>query len=390
MHRPDVQLSSQSIIQPIRREATALKTLAVFLPNWIGDAVMATPALRALRTRYAATHSILGVGRPGVINVLTGTELIDAAIELDPKATAPERRTRSVIRQLRTAGPDMAVLLTNSWRTAIIARLSGARRRFGYSREGRGWLLTDRLTPERKDGKYVPGSVVDYYLRLAEAMDCKAESLAMELATSADDEHRADLVLKKLAVPSDARLVVINNGGAFGAAKLWPTTHFASLARRVAENHRVHVLALCGPAERDMARDVCQQAGHRRVVGLHDEELSLGLSKALVRRAALMVTTDSGPRHFAAAFDTPVVTLFGPTHIAWSENYQRQATHLQLSVDCGPCQQRTCPLSHHRCMRELSVDQVYEATVRWLTSPVQAEPSQTGPATTELAPPKVA
>ena len=73
------------------------------------------------------------------------------------------------------------------------------------------------------------------------------------------------------------------------------------------------------------------------------------------------MTTDSGPRHFAAAFDVPVITLFGPTHIAWSETHYARAVHLQHRVDCGPCQQRVCPLGHHRCMRELGVDEVYRA-----------------------------
>jgi heptosyltransferase-2 len=77
-----------------------------------------------------------------------------------------------------------------------------------------------------------------------------------------------------------------------------------------------------------------------------------------------MVTTDSGPRHFAAAFDVPVVTLFGPTHIAWSETHFARAEHVQLAVDCGPCQQRECPLGHHKCMRELSVDQVFATASR--------------------------
>ena len=80
--------------------------------------------------------------------------------------------------------------------------------------------------------------------------------------------------------------------------------------------------------------------------------LSLGLTKACVRRSNLLVTTDSGPRHFAAAFDRPVVTLFGPTWIDWTETYYPQAIHLQKKVDCGPCQQRVCPLDH-RCMKQL-------------------------------------
>jgi heptosyltransferase-2 len=90
------------------------------------------------------------------------------------------------------------------------------------------------------------------------------------------------------------------------------------------------------------------------------------LTKAAVRRLDLLVTTDSGPRHFAAAFDRPVVTLFGPTHIEWTETHYDRATHIQKKVPCGPCQKRVCPLDH-RCMRGLSPDEVFAAAARLLT-----------------------
>src|SRR5207249_12004211 len=98
---------------------------------------------------------------------------------------------------------------------------------------------------------------------------------------------------------------------------------------------------------------------------LADVPLSLGLTKACVRRADLLVTTDSGPRHFAAAFDRPVVTLYGPTHIAWTETYYPGAVDLQKKVACGPCQLRVCPLDH-RCMKELTPDEVFAAAERLL------------------------
>lgn len=126
-------------------------------------------------------------------------------------------------------------------------------------------------------------------------------------------------------------------------------------------------MVICGPAERDRAASIAQAAAHPRVVSLAAGPLSIGLSKACVRRSRLLVTTDSGPRHFAAAFNVPAVTIFGPTHVAWSENYHPGALHLQLQLDCVPCQQRTCPLGHHRCMRELSVDRVYAAVTEHLT-----------------------
>ena len=102
------------------------------------------------------------------------------------------------------------------------------------------------------------------------------------------------------------------------------------------------------------------------MVSLSEQPLSLGLSKACVRRAALLITTDSGPRHFAAAFQTPVITLFGPTHIAWTRTYHPRALHLFHPVPCGPCQRPICPEGHHRCMRELTPDQVLRATLSLL------------------------
>jgi heptosyltransferase-2 len=123
---------------------------------------------------------------------------------------------------------------------------------------------------------------------------------------------------------------------------------------------------LCGPAEREAAREIVRLADHPRVASVAEQPLGLGLSKACVRRAALLITTDSGPRHFAAAFQTPVITLFGPTHIAWTRTYHPHALHLFHPVSCGPCQRPVCPEGHHRCMRELTPEQVFQAAHRWL------------------------
>ncbi len=159
-------------------------------------------------------------------------------------------------------------------------------------------------------------------------------------------------------------VVCLNPGGAFGAAKHWPPEYFAALARRLAAECEKCVLVLCGPGEREQARRIVADADHSAVVSIADE--GLGLTKAAIAEAELLITTDSGPRHFAAAFDVSVVTLFGPTHIRWSETFFPKAVHLQKSVPCGPCQQRTCPEGHHRCMRELHVREVFEAAVRAL------------------------
>lgn len=334
--------------------------LAVFLPNWIGDAVMATPTLRAIRAHFADAE-IVGVLRPYVAEVLAGLDLTDRLLSHHPRGSNPRQRGWRFVRTLRQERFDLAVLLPNSLRSAWLAWIGGAKRRVGINRDGRGWLLTDRIPAK---SKAVPHPVIDEYLRIAEHLGCTHLSRRMELATTAADEaaHEAFWNTQPAGL-RNVGVICLNPGGAFGSAKHWPVSSFAALARRIATELHKTVLVLCGPAERDEARNIVAQAGHPHVVGLADFPPSLGLTKAAIKHADLLVTTDSGPRHFAAPFDVPVVTLFGPTHTAWSETFHDQATHVQLAVECGPCQQRACPFGHHRCMRELTVTQVFEAVV---------------------------
>lgn len=340
--------------------------IVVFCPNWIGDTVMATPTFRALRSRFPAAR-LSAVIRPGVAPVLDGTSWFDDLILADHRSKKSHERTLGVVVRLRKTRYDAAVLLPNSFRSAWTAWLAGIPRRVGYLRYGRGLLLTDFLRPTYDaSGKRLPEPVVESYLALTRLLGCRDGSVRLELATTAAEEAAADQAWSKLGLPADGPVVCLNTGGAFGPAKTWPTDSFAVLARRLADEAAAAVLVLCGPAEREAARQIVQAASHRRVVTVADEPLSLGLTKACVRRAALLVTTDSGPRHFAAAFGTPVVTLFGPTHIAWTRTYHPHALHLINPVPCGPCQKHICPEGHHRCMRELAPDPVYDAAVRLL------------------------
>ncbi|MCE9603663.1 MAG: lipopolysaccharide heptosyltransferase II [Planctomycetia bacterium] len=351
--------------------------LGIFLPNWIGDVVMATPTLRALRRMLGPEGRMVGVMRPYVAQVLAGTPWLDGELYYDPRSKHAELHSRALVQKLRAEQLDAVVLLTNSLRTGVLARLSGARRRVGYARALRGPLLTDKLTPLYAGRtwygarRYTPAPVLDYYLELAYALGCPPESPRLELAVSPADRAAAERTWQTLGLPRDRPTIVFNSGGAYGAAKVWPNEYFAELARRLVARTDASVLMLCGPAEREVARDVVAQANHPRVTSLADDTLadqplSIGLSKACVERSRLMVTTDSGPRHFAAAFGVPVVSLFGPTHIEWSENHQAEAVHIQKKLPCGPCQSRVCPLGTHQCMRDLSVDEVEKATLRML------------------------
>ncbi len=337
--------------------------LAVFLPNWVGDAVMATPALRAVRETHP-TAEIVGILRPVIADVLADCGLLDRVLVHHPRGKNPDLRGWRFLSRLRAERFETALLFPNSLRSAWMAWVSGARRRIGFDRDLRGWLLTDRVSPKSKTE---PHPVIDEYLRLVHALGCTRTSRQMTLAVSRSSEQTLDQFWGKHPPQLRKRgIVAFNSGGAFGPAKNWPRESFAELAQRIVDELGKTVLIVCGPAERHDALWMVTQAQRNAVVSIADESLNIGLSKAAIRDADLLVTTDSGPRHFATAFGVPVITLFGPTHIAWSEAFASNATHLQVAVDCGPCQQRTCPLGHHRCMRDLTVDQVFHAVCQQL------------------------
>ncbi len=329
---------------------------------------MATPAVRALRQYFGGAH-LLGIFKPYIAGVLEGSPWLDSRIFLDAKGPW-SCRWPAVAAKLRRESVDWAILFPNSFRSALVAWLGRCRRRCGYSRDVRSFLLTDRMEPLRNpQGILIPSPVIDAYNRLAEYMGCPPPSHRLELFTTARDEAAADAVWQEFGFGDHQEVVCLNPGAAFGSAKHWPAEYFAQLARDLAERRGSGVLVLCGPDEHATARSIIARADRPSVHSLADYPLSLGLTKACVRRADLLVTTDSGPRHFAAAFERPVITLFGPTHIAWTETYYPKAVHLQKEVECGPCQQRICPLDH-RCMKLLTPAEVLAAAEQLLSCPV--------------------
>lgn len=380
--------------------------IAVFLPNWLGDLAMATPTLRALRRHFGPEARLVGILRPYLADVLAGAGWLDEQWFFDPRAEDPSLHSAAVARRMRAERFDLAVLMTNSLRTAWLAWRGQARERVGYVRYGRGPLLTKKLYPprgrksSRKRGQapfvrstqravpangacplfrpLTPVPMVETYLELARAVGCGDESPRLELTTTPADERSADQVFERLGLRSDGRVAAINSSGAYGGSKLWPVEYFAKLARRIIDELDHDVLVLCGPKEREIAREIVRQAGGAkgtvpfslirksgqspgRVVSMADQPMDLGTAKACIRRCRWMVSTDSGPRHVAAALGLPVVTLFGPMLPVWSENPTQRAINLVLDLDCIGCHKRVCPLKHHRCMRELTVDRVFAA-----------------------------
>ncbi len=331
--------------------------ILVSVPNWVGDVVMATPALRAIRRQFS-TARIVHLMRPYVADVLAGTCFSDEQV-FWPRPRGEREGTEGLpglVRRLRGERFDLAILLTNSFRSALVARLAGAGRRVGYARDGRGWLLTDGLKPRRGGGKlgvgrqYIPVPAPEYYNELAGYVGCREVEERLELATLPGDEAAID---RRLGPVEPGRpLVVLNPGAGYGSAKCWPAEYYAEVADALAARQGARVVATLGPKERVIAERL-QAAVRRPIEVFVDPPLGLGPLKALIRRCRLLITNDTGPRHFAAAFEVPVVTVFGSSDPAWTDTRFAKERAVMLDLDCMPCMERTCPLRHHRCMREL-------------------------------------
>ncbi|MBL8877549.1 MAG: lipopolysaccharide heptosyltransferase II [Phycisphaerales bacterium] len=334
------------------------RRLLVVLPNWVGDVVLATPVLAALRKSLAEAH-ICYLHRPYVGEIVAGCGWHDQSIEWPAKkgwrgAIARIEFSRAVRRERF----DVALLLTNSFRSALTTWLAGVPRIIGYAREWRGWMLTDRLRPLKRDGEFVPSPMLDYYIKLAEYIGCPVTNTRLQLGISAEQDAAGQRLKEHYGI-QNKRYAIINPGAAFGAAKCWLPERFAEVCDELLLRHELIGVIVGAAGEAALMRKI-SEAARQRVICCESPGTTLGSLKPLVRDAALMVCNDTGPRHYGNAFGIPVVTIFGPTFQEWTDTGYEGESKLQARVDCGPCMLRVCPLDH-RCMRGITSAEVVAA-----------------------------
>ncbi|MCA9190872.1 MAG: glycosyltransferase family 9 protein [Planctomycetales bacterium] len=304
------------------------------LPTWVGDACMATPCLRAIRQQFADAH-ITGIMRPVLWDVIAGSggcEWFDDSLFFQKRACQkhPSRwRIASILRERRI---DTVVLLTNSFWSAAVARLSGARRVIGYARDKRSFLLTDAIPVAKIGRSWKPIPAIDYYLGLARWMGCETLDRRMCLPVSQEDWELHDELYKSIGFASSFPTIVINNNTASHSSRLWPLANVVELALQLVQGNDCQVLIHCGPNERQHALRAEAEANHPLVASMgRCTDLPIGLSKAVMASAQVVVTTDSGPRHMAIALNSNVVTLFGSTTPEWTTTYNRPEICIQAN-----------------------------------------------------------
>lgn len=343
-------------------------------PSWVGDAVLAVPTLRAFRQLYPGAE-IAYLLRRYVKPLYVGMPWCDRLITYRTGKTKAKagKGLFDLAARVRAGRFDLAVLLPNSFKSALVCKMARIPRIVGYNRDGRGLLLDDRLLPAKERGKYIPTPIIRYYLGLAQYLGARDADLKLELFVTDAERIAAREVFTRCGLYPDlaqparsghAPLIVVNPGAQYGDAKCWLPENFAALADRLIDELGATVLLSGSPRERRII-EIIQNHMKHAAFDLTNKGMDLGSLKEIIRRCDLMITNDTGPRHIAAAFDVPVVTIFGPTHPQWTEIDYAKERKVQVAVFCGPCQKKKCPLDH-RCMTRISPKMVFETAVQLL------------------------
>lgn len=305
-------------------------------PTWLGDTVMATPFFRALRTAPAFRGARVSAAlRTTFHPLLAGIDAVD-----DLLAIARTRTPAGLIhdaRRLREQHADALIVLPNSFRSGVLARLSNAPVRIGYRRDGRGPLLTHALECPMSGGWKQPISAIDYYLAIARRLGAASEGAPDErlprLAVTAAEKEAAEALLHATGTPEDRPLVLLNPG-ASKVEKRWPADRYAAVGQRLIDDCGATILINGSPDEQALTTSIADaiRGPAGAVVDLPRHQSTLSTLKALCARCRLIVTNDTGTRHLAigvaAGADAGrlgVITVFGPTAPAWSRTpYERE------------------------------------------------------------------
>ena len=328
--------------------------------NWIGDAVISLPALRAIRERFPEA-AIAVLARPWVAALYENESSIDQVL---PLAGAPGARDWAakwqLVRRLRREHFDLAVLFPNSFESAAIVRLAGIRRIVGYARDGRSPLLSQPV-PTPRAGE-IPRHQSYYYLELlrrAALIDALPEVTAIRLEGIPEARQRGEALFaaRGLSLP----VIGVSPGAAYGGAKRWLPERFAEAARSLLNTISLEsggAIAVFGSAaETALCDQVARAAGGRSFAGRTTLREFIDMTAA----CRVFLTNDSGAMHIAGATGVPSVTIFGPTDEFATGPLGPAATVIREPVECAPCLLRECPIDH-RCMTRVTAERVARAT----------------------------
>jgi heptosyltransferase-2 len=334
--------------------------------NWVGDAIMALPALRAARQRYPDADIAI-VARPYVADIYRDQEICNRLIAYDPKGTHSGLSGRErLTAQLRAQKFDVALLLQNAFDAAWLAWRANIPERIGYARDGRSFLLT-KAVPVPRTGE-IPSHEKFYYLELlhrAGWLESVPDETFIGLCVPEEKRRSAADFLSKSGVRQGALRIAIGAGASYGSAKCWPPSRFAEVANRWQAQTDADVILFGTAAEASVSAAISAEM-RRPPIDLTGKTAIADLP-ALLSQCHLFIGNDSGAMHVAAAVSLPIVAVFGPTDPFGTAPVTPRCSIVQQKPYCSPCFLRRCP-TDHRCMTAVTADIVEAAAAHWLSS----------------------
>lgn len=320
--------------------------------NWVGDAVMQIPALHHLRRIFPAARITLCT-RDWTRGIFQDADFIDDILTVET-----EENIFSQARKWRSQKFDLAILFTNSFETALIAKLGRAQTRFGYANEGRSFLLTNAIKrPPWKNERHE----IYYYLNLISEVERNYFNRVSEinpqfsLTVSKERKAAARKFLQENGADPAKKTIILCPGSTNSRAKRWQAASYAKLNDRLQTEINANVVLIGDKSELEVSREVAEKAQKEPI--LLTGKTSLAEATALLSVADLMVSNDTGPAHISAATGTKTIVIFGPTNPLTT--YPIGAEIIRREVECSPCMLRDCPIDH-RCMTQISADEIFQ------------------------------
>jgi heptosyltransferase-2 len=334
--------------------------------NWVGDAIMALPSLRAVRKRFPEAEIAI-LARPYVADIYRDQEVCDQLTLYDPKGLHAGFSGRErLAAELRAQKFDVALLLQNAFDAAWLAWRAKIPERIGYARDGRSFLLT-KAVPVPRPGE-IPAHEKFYYLELlrrAGWLDSVADETFIGLNVPEAKRQTADDFLRSSGVRQGALRIAIGAGASYGSAKCWPPSRFAEVANRWQSKADADVILFGTAAEASVSTAIATEM-RRKPIDLTGKTAIADLP-ALLSQCHLFTGNDSGAMHVAAAVGLPIVAVFGPTDPFGTAPVTPRCCIVQEKPYCSPCFLRRCP-TDHRCMTAVTADMVEAAAAPWLSS----------------------
>ncbi len=336
------------------------KKILVRMPNWIGDLVMATPVLADLRKAFP-NASITAMCKKPSSELLERDTSIDELFSFTrPSNTFVSRRQdlRNIIGKIEEGKYDTGILLTHSFSSAWWFWQGQVKRRIGYSDHFRRLLLTDPLAFSKEKEHEVIS-----YKRVLSPLGILLSDTAPKLFVDPEEVKKSKTLLYQRGYVEGKKLVGINPGAIYGAAKCWPPERFRALAMRLLLKRDVYIVFFGDMSHAELIKKITRGLPERAIdlAGITNlRELA-----AIIKDCNVLVTNDSGPMHIGAALDVPLVALFGSTDAELTGPYGKQESVIHKHVKCSPCFQRVCPIDFP-CMKEIDVDEVVQRVFEYV------------------------